>query len=385
MFYPRLLKTVGMILGACVLGACGEVSQADREMQAAPLLTTAELQSKLSEIHTARPEVPGFAISVVLPDQTIISASSGVAAPDETPMTPRTPVRLASTSKTFVAAAILRLAEQDQLNIDASIENYVSDNVLELLRQDGYVTASITLRHLLLHAGGLHDHFQSPDYQLMALSNPDRVWTAYDQLTMFVETTDKLSEPGEAYFYSDPGFILLGLTLEHVTQQSMGQAVRDLLKLDDLGLAGSWWEGEQSPPDSSARAHQWLGDYDAYYVHGSVDAFGGGGLIASMEGTAQFFHALFSGRVFADEQTLAAMVEGQGHPEDSPYRFGLFVNEHAGYQIYGHSGFWGTDAIAVPELSIAIASVALDQDGLDAMLELEGELIELIGQRIKLD
>ena len=69
-------------------------------------------------------------------------------------------------------------------------------------------------------------------------------------------------------------------------------------------------------------------------------------------------------------------------PADSEYLYGLFGKSHAGLQVYGHGGFWGTDAVVVPELQLTMAGVALDQSGIEALRTLEGELIELVAERV---
>ncbi|NQX95454.1 MAG: beta-lactamase family protein, partial [Erythrobacter sp.] len=84
-----------------------------------------ELQSKLDALQVSRPDVPGFAIAVI-EGQNLFSAASGSANPEGTAMTARTPFRLASVTKTFVAAALLRLSEDGKLDLDASISDLIS-------------------------------------------------------------------------------------------------------------------------------------------------------------------------------------------------------------------------------------------------------------------
>ena len=72
-------------------------------------------------------------------------------------MTPETPVRIASNTKTFIAAAVLRLAEEGRLDIDDSIADHLPSEFVEMLEGDGYDTGAMTLRHLLTHTSGLFD------------------------------------------------------------------------------------------------------------------------------------------------------------------------------------------------------------------------------------
>ena len=139
--------------------------------------------------------------------------------------------------------------------------------------------------------------------------------------------------------------------------------MRGLLALDALGLTGIWWDAMEAPPAGvPQRAHQWLGGIDSFPIHGSMDAFGGGGWIMSVADLARFMQALFAGAVFERADTLALMRNAPGHPAGSPYRLGLFTANLAGQPVYGHGGFWGTDAIVLPEAGVAIAGASLAQE-----------------------
>ncbi len=346
-----------------------------------PVLDQAALQARLDALQTANPDVQGFAVAVVTPEGELISAASGVAAPDGRAMTPATPVRLASITKTFVAAAILRLAEEGRLSLDDAIATRISAETGALLREDGYDPNAITIRHLLAHVGGLGDHFPTRAYQEMVLADPRRVWTAKEQLRVFIDVTDPVGPPGGQFYYSDPGYILLAEVIEGVSRAPFAKAVKSLTRVDALSLTPIWWEGETPPVDAVERAHQWLGEIDTYAIHGSFDAFGAAGVIASVEATAQFFAALFGGDIFEDPETLSLMTTAPGHHGDSPYRFGLYATEFAGHRVYGHGGFWGTDAMVAPELGLAMASVALSKSGLDALLTFEGEIVQLFADK----
>ena len=109
--------------------------------------------------------------------------------------------------------------------------------------------------------------------------------------------------------------------------------------------------------------HQYLDGMDTYYVDGSIDAFGGGGIIASVEDVARYYDALFSGQVFESNETLRVMMTAPEHPIESPYRLGLFARSLGDYQVYGHGGFWGTDVIIIPDLGRVVSGVSLDQSG----------------------
>ena len=65
-------------------------------------------------------------------------------------MNVRQPVLIASTTKTFMAATILRLAENGKLNINQNIKDLIAETSKMQLTKAGYNLDSITIRHLFL-------------------------------------------------------------------------------------------------------------------------------------------------------------------------------------------------------------------------------------------
>lgn len=363
-----------VLVAASVISCSGESTDKAPD----PSISDAVLKERLEALQQSRPEIPGFAVAVVTFDGAAASAATGKADPDGRPMTADTPARIASITKTFAAATALRLWEQGLIDLDAPISALISSAHNALLTGDGYDTDAITLRQLLMHASGMDDHFASDAFRDMALADPQRVWTRTDQLEVLVETSDPLGRPGERFSYSDSGYLLIGEIIERTTGKTLSASIWELLKLNDIGLKNSWWD-EERPSSASGpdRAHQWLSGLDSYPIHGSVDAFGGGGIVASVEDVARFFAALFNGKIFDDPATLQLMVEAPGHPSGSPYRIGLFAGEIDGNPSYGHGGFWGTDALVVPSLGIAVTSVSLDQSGMPNIQELDSNIARL--------
>lgn len=357
------------LLAVCLLAASAQAQPTEQ-----PAVSDAQLQSHLDVLQQANGNVAGFAIAVIK-DGEQFSAATGIASPDNTPMTAQTPFRLASITKTFVAAAILRLHEEGRIDLDTVISELLSQDHQDLLQSDGYDLQSITVRQLLMHSAGLNDHFGTEEMRSMVFANPARVWTPTDQIHVMVEITQPLGAPGEKFAYSDTGYVLLGEIIERITGQKLGDAVRELNKFDAIHLQGLRWEGDVPNSNVADRAHQWISGFDTYAMHGSVDAFGGGGLIGDVTQTARYFDALFGGSVFDKSATLELMKTAPSHPEGSPYRFGLFTNTVGGQQAFMHGGFWGVFAIHVPAQNLTIVGVALDQSGEPAIRQLALELV----------
>lgn len=333
---------------------------------------SAELQTLIESVVSKDEGIHGASLAVFRPSAGLAwEGAAGFADPEnQTPMTPAHPVRIASNTKTYVAATVLRLAETDRINLDSAIADHLPAEYVELLESDGYDPAAITVRHLLTHTGGLFDHGGAEAYTEAIIADPTHHWTPVEQITALVEWGDKLGEPGQVYSYSDSGYVLLGVIVEQITGQDLAEAVRELVGFDGLGLDATWWEIMEAPPEGSKeRAHQFLGDLDVTEFLPYYDLYGGGGIATTMGDLARFHGALFRGEVYSDPSTVETMLstfDGIGAIPTADerslppgaYRMGVWVLETEGYTTYHHTGFWGTMAVHVPELDLTLAATA---------------------------
>jgi D-alanyl-D-alanine carboxypeptidase len=314
--------------------------------------------------------------------------AAGMADPESArPMTPETPVRIASNTKTFVAAAVLRLAEEGKLDIDDPIADYLPDEFVKVLESDGYDPEAMNIRHLLTHTSGLFDHSEPDRYTEAIVADPNHPWTRTEQLRGAVDWGDPHGHPGEFYTYCDTGYVLLGGIIEQASGQPIAVAARELLNYQDLGLRSTWWETLEAPPAGVPdRAHQFYADLDTADFNPSFDLYGGGGLVATVGDLARFYRALFTGGVYADPATTDVMLSSVDGARPLPnayplgYRMGIWVTEIEGFTTYMHTGFFGTLAAYVPELDLAVA-VAVNQNQSDGALhDLAREAIKLVGE-----
>ena len=282
-------------------------------------------------------------------------------------ISPEHPIRIASNTKTFVAAAILRLYESDLLDIDQVIKRYLPDHYNRLLVNAGYRMDKITVRHLLTHTSGLFDYADCPAFEAIYHKEPQHSWTRLEQLQLAMQQGSPYGEPGEIYRYSDTGYILLGEIIEQVSGLSLGRALRALLSYERLQLASTWLEVDEPAPESlQSRVHQYVGIKDFYHHHASYDIFGGGGLASTVVDMAQFIQSLFTGQVYNSPSTLKTMLStvaatrggpvAYGEAEQVPgvYRMGIEQEEEP-LLHYGHGGFLGTYAGYCPVVKTAFA------------------------------
>lgn len=270
------------------------------------------------------------------------------------------PLRIASVTKTVTAAAALRLVEQGKLDLDAPIAGGLDPALVNILEGDGYDPNVITLRQLLSHSAGLYSHAEDPRYAPAVFADPDHRWTVEEQVALMADYGDPVGAPGEKFEYSDTGYVLVGNMIERATGKDLAASVRDLLQLNALDLDESWWEVFEA--DRFTRARQHVGGQDVTDVHGSADAFGGGGLVMSMRDLATLFWAINEGQLFQSADTLETMRWQGGHEDGARYRLGLFANTGPdGNTTWSHSGFWGTLAMHQPHSGLTLAGATDEQ------------------------
>lgn len=319
------------------------------------------LQSEIEAFHAENPLAPGVSVCVVCPalDLDWTGAVGTVGRDDPTPLTPAHTFRIASNTKTYVAAAVLRLVEQGRLALDAPLSGLVDPVYDALLRGDGYDTDAMTLAMVLSHTAGLGDHTDDPRFEERVVADPAYHWTVDEDLRLLVEWREPVGAPGERYRYSDTGYILLGTILERVTGEPLAAAVRGLVDYERLGLAATYWELLEAAPEGlTPRAHQYLGDLDTTGFLPYFDLYGGGGLVTDVRDLTGFLRRLMHGEVFEQASTLEIMIEG-GSPD---YRFGLFPNPCGDRELLGHSGFWNTFVFHDRDRDLTVGGCILNHD-----------------------
>jgi D-aminopeptidase len=154
-----------------------------------------------------RSDAPGLVVGVAKDGKTIYRRAFGLANVEHgVANTPKTRMRIGSTTKHFTALAALLLAEDGKLDLDASIRKYIP----ELNPGAG----EPTLRQLLSHSGGLRCYIDTG-----FLADGHVVHPAQDALDSQVRQTEANFAPGERMIYCNGGYNLVSLAIERVTGQ----------------------------------------------------------------------------------------------------------------------------------------------------------------------
>lgn len=187
--------------------------------------------------------VAGLAVAVVR-DEEVVSRGFGVRdAGSGAPVTPETMFHLASVSKPFVATAIVSLASQQSLDLDAPLSEWVPEFRLADGRE-----GEVTARQLLSHSSGL------PDVTDYGWYDPQLGDDALSEFARSLKDWRLKSEPGAEFSYSNAGFELLGLVLSRVTGTTFENAMRQQI-LDPLGMRDSTFLRGDVPEQLAASPH----------------------------------------------------------------------------------------------------------------------------------
>lgn len=180
--------------------------------------------------------IPGVQAAVLVDDEIVLSTAHGHAdVESERALTTDDRFRVASHSKTFTAAAILRLVEQERLRLDDRASRWVHE-----LR--GGALADVTVRELLNHVAGVVRDGSQPDFWALDRPFPER-----SELIDTANNDGAVLGRNEAFKYSNVGYSLLGLVIEAVVGQSY-QAWLQSDIVDPLDLANTTPEQTSDRP-----------------------------------------------------------------------------------------------------------------------------------------
>ncbi|MCR2806597.1 serine hydrolase domain-containing protein [Paenibacillus soyae] len=307
----------------------------------------------------------------------------------DTPM----PYHIASIGKMFTAVLIGQLIESGQLRLQDRAAKYVPAGTMNgLFVHKGRDYANeVTVEQLLGHTSGVADYFGDKvltgvPLQKMIIQQQDRHWTPQELLAISREQQQAVAPPGAAFHYSDTGYVLLGLLIEHVTGGTFENRVHESI-LNPLGMNDTYMPHRTKPANmfSPPMAPVWLGGTEiSSYVSLSCD-WSGGGIVSTTDDLLLFNRALREGKLL-QPATLQAM-DTIRHRFRPGLHYGLGMMEVRFEQFFfllrglpryrGHIGVLSTHLFWEPETDTHIA-LNFGSDG--AMVQSFKALIQIASE-----
>lgn len=279
---------------------------------------------------------PGVQAAVRVQQELVLSKAFGFSnEPAGEPLRTDHLFRIASHSKTFTATAVLQLVEQGRLRLDDAI----ADHVPELA---GTEVGSVTLRELLGHQGGVIRDGVDTDFWQLIRPFPDRA-----ELIELCREHGAVYEPNQHFKYTNVGYSLLGMAIEHASGTSYHDYVRSRI-IEPLGLTDTGPEWSAEIADRFAAGHTGLIDgAEPREAIGHIDTRGmaaATGFYSTAEDLVRYAAAHFHGaeELLSDRskrliQRLESTVVAHG-VEQGRYGLGMDVITIGDRRMVGHSG-----------------------------------------------
>ena len=231
----RWLSGIFVTLLVLLLGsACGGGSSTSQENSTADTTTaqtTTEQTSEEAALDTALEKsfeesgAPGVVAAVQTPKYTWIRALGVADTTSKAPMTPDVHHWIGSVTKTFTVSLLLQAEAEGLLSLDDTVGRYV----------DGIPNGDeITLRQMANMTSGIASYTEDEQWTDQLFSDPDRIWTPEELAQVGIEDSP-MFDPGTEFRYCNTNTVLLGLILEQVTGQPIGELYRERI-IEPLGL-----------------------------------------------------------------------------------------------------------------------------------------------------
>ena len=209
---------------------------------------------------------------------------------------------IASTTKLFTTAIILRLKSEGKLNLDDKISKYLDITILKDLHiyKGKNYSGELTVKHLLAHTSGLPDYFQGKGASGKSLEDElktgnDQSWT-FEQVIERSKAIKPLFIPGtkNKAHYSDTNFKLLGKIIETITNLSYSENCNELI-IQPLSLSKTYLY--QDSTDNTPKTFYFKAN--ELKVPKAMASFGSDGSIVSTSADMLIFiESFFTGKLF---------------------------------------------------------------------------------------
>ena len=268
-------------------------------------------------------QVKGVSASIYVPGQGIWRGTYGVSYAGH-PITPDMELSVASNTKLFTAATIMKLVEANKLNLNDHLGKWVT-------KKYNNIDSTISIKQLLYHTSGLSDN--SIEFFDSATKFPSRVFTV-DEILGWQDA--KFAAPSANKFnYSNTNYMLLGMIAENATGIHISKLIRDSI-LNKVHLDSTFYSYKETVLGTIA--HPWISGVDKADTPrtGLNSASGAAGAIYSTAGDmAKWYNALFSGQV-VNTSSLTQMTTFLTGANQ--FGFGIQKRIVGGVTTWGHGG-----------------------------------------------
>jgi CubicO group peptidase (beta-lactamase class C family) len=307
-------------------------------------------------------EQPGCVVAIAHKDRIVLELALGSAdLVKGERLTPRHRFRMASHSKTFTAAGVMKLRELGKVKLDDPVGRYVADLHPQI--------AQATLGQLLSHSAGVvRDGTDSGQFA------DRRPFFDRDELLQDLKAAP-IIEPNTRFKYSNHGFGLIGLVIESIA----GEPFTSWIKREIIDAAGL---GETEPDMPIPEGTPMASGHSGRLLLGRRVAIAGlystnaiapaGGVVSTARDLALFFSQISpkARRSLLSVASRREMVRRQWRNQDSSleryYGLGTISGRLNGWDWFGHSGGlqgYISRTCVIPETDLTVVALTNAVDG----------------------
>ncbi|WP_157983126.1 serine hydrolase domain-containing protein [Psychroflexus aestuariivivens] len=256
--------------------------------------------------------VPSVSIAIGVDNKIVWSEAIGYADLDKKiNATPKTTYRIGSTSKAVTSVAIMKLVQQNKLNLDESVSNLLPDYPVKKWK--------FTTRQLLSHTAGF------PDYEDLSISggfytllNFKQFHTVEEGLVVFKDVP-LLFKPGDRFRYNSFDVVLASRVIEKISNQDfLGYLENNLFQT--LKMKHTYGDHFVKEPEYEAEFYQTSSGnkYRRWHTFGVLHPdqnlsykWAGGGLLSTPGDLVKMGNALLNDTTFVNTRVRNAFFEPQ--------------------------------------------------------------------------
>ena len=161
------------------------------------------------------------------------------------PLTPDDHFRIGSNTKMFVVSVVLQLVDEGKLKLDDPLSRFSLGVTIPNAH-------NITVRQLCQMRSGLFESYDTPEFDRLQVKG--NMMFNPRTLVKWAVAQKPYFAPGKGYHYSNTNYLILGLIIEDVTKDTVGNQIRTRL-LEPFHLSNTSYPGTQAMPNPWAHGY----------------------------------------------------------------------------------------------------------------------------------
>lgn len=342
MFYHSRLKYVFALIMILVL-----------TRSVSSQITTADKLNKLIGNYARQGRFNGSAL-VAIHGKILLDKGYGYKSfKDKTENNPNTIFQIASVTKQFTSAVILKLVELNELSLDDKLSKWYPN----LPESD-----NIKIENLLTHTSGIHD-WTNNSVNFSPASEPE--------LVKFLEGVKTDFPAGTRWSYSNSNYSLLGYIIQKITGTTYENSVRKFIFVP-LQMTKSGFDFKHLTSEDKATGYSTFAESPKIEapLYDSTGPFAAGEIYSTVEDLYKWHQGLQENKVITSRSLEKAYT-----PYKNNYGFGWQIDSLFGKRVTSHSG-------SISGFTSNLARIEEDSAVVILLNNKEGSGLEMVTRKI---